>query len=118
MVPVLIQDLSARNGVETGDHSKTCDTSLADYECVMPVLSRTTWTQERWRCTSRRSRHFMNKVDECNNAFSAVPTGLSDPRHDGSRDQHCFSVLDDLPCLSEIDLCSDSQSEKQVERLL
>jgi len=33
-------------------------------------------------------------------------------------DQHCFSVLEDLPCLSEIDLYSDSQSEKQVERLL
>ncbi|KAF9199143.1 Autophagy protein 22, partial [Podila verticillata] len=38
MVPVLIQDLAARNGVETSDHSKACDTSVADYKCVMPVF--------------------------------------------------------------------------------
>lgn len=38
MVPVLIQDLAARNGVETSDHSKACDTSMADYKCVMPVF--------------------------------------------------------------------------------
>ncbi|KAG0340903.1 Autophagy protein 22 [Podila horticola] len=38
MVPVLIQDLAARNGVETADHSRPCDTSVADYKCVMPVF--------------------------------------------------------------------------------
>ncbi|KAF9306945.1 Autophagy protein 22 [Mortierella antarctica] len=38
MVPVLIQDLAARNGVETVDHSRVCDTSVADYKCVMPVF--------------------------------------------------------------------------------
>jgi len=38
MVPVLIQDLAARNGVEMGDHSQVCDTSVADYKCVMPVF--------------------------------------------------------------------------------
>ncbi|KFH66836.1 hypothetical protein MVEG_07361 [Podila verticillata NRRL 6337] len=38
MVPVLIQDLAARNGVETSDHSKACDTSVVDYKCVMPVF--------------------------------------------------------------------------------
>ncbi|KAG0012818.1 hypothetical protein BGZ82_002404, partial [Podila clonocystis] len=37
MVPVLIQDLAARNGVETADHSRVCDTTVADYKCVMPV---------------------------------------------------------------------------------
>jgi len=38
MMPVLIQNLAARNGVGTGEHSKTCDTSLADQECVIPVF--------------------------------------------------------------------------------
>ncbi|KAF9322297.1 Autophagy protein 22 [Podila horticola] len=38
MVPVLIQDLAARNGVDTADHSRPCDTSVADYKCVMPVF--------------------------------------------------------------------------------
>ncbi|KAF9398532.1 hypothetical protein BGZ94_005978, partial [Podila epigama] len=38
LVPVLIQDLAARNGVEISNHSVPCNTSVPDYKCVMPIF--------------------------------------------------------------------------------
>ncbi|KAF9275397.1 Autophagy protein 22, partial [Mortierella alpina] len=38
LVPLLIQDVAAKNGVETGDHSVPCDTTQANYSCVMHVF--------------------------------------------------------------------------------
>ncbi|GJJ79119.1 MFS transporter, UMF1 family [Entomortierella parvispora] len=37
MVPLLIQDVAAMNGVETANHSIPCDTSQPNYDCVMHI---------------------------------------------------------------------------------
>ncbi|KAF9941506.1 Autophagy protein 22 [Mortierella alpina] len=38
LVPLLVQDVAAKNGVETRDHSVACDTTQPNYSCVMRVF--------------------------------------------------------------------------------
>ena len=37
MVPLLIQDVAAMNGVETANHAIPCDTTQVNYDCVMHI---------------------------------------------------------------------------------
>ncbi|KAF9354466.1 Autophagy protein 22 [Mortierella sp. AD094] len=38
MVPLLIQDIAAKGGVEASNHAIPCDTSIPDYKCVKRVF--------------------------------------------------------------------------------
>ncbi|KAG0264841.1 Autophagy protein 22 [Mortierella polycephala] len=38
LVPLLVQDIAAKNGVEASNHSIPCDTTIPDYKCVMRVF--------------------------------------------------------------------------------
>ncbi|KAF9186227.1 Autophagy protein 22 [Haplosporangium sp. Z 767] len=38
LVPLVVQDVAAKNGVEASNHSIPCDTTIPDYKCVMRVF--------------------------------------------------------------------------------